>query len=137
MRVATLATTIVSLGLGLCPAATRGEAPASNIIERKPLLTASVQGGKRVARVEIKQIELRAHQPTSRHLHPCPVVGYIVSGDVTFQIAGQPPEHLHTGDAFYEPANTVIQRFDAGDKGATFIVNYLLGQDDAELIRML
>jgi quercetin dioxygenase-like cupin family protein len=130
--------TVFTLGLGLTAAPTRGEVPpARNVIERKPLLTANIAGGKRLGRVEIKQIDLRPNQPTPRHMHPCPVVGYVAKGEINFQVAGQPPDRLQAGDAFYEPANTVVLHFDAAEHGASFVANYLLGQDETELIKML
>jgi gentisate 1,2-dioxygenase len=39
------------------------------------------------------------------HLHPCPVLGIINSGEAVFQIEGQEKMILHEGDAFYEPKN--------------------------------
>jgi len=56
---------------------------------------------------------------------------------VVFQVDGQAPQTLRAGDAFYEPANTKIVRFDALDQPTKFIAYYLLGKDDHELIRPL
>jgi quercetin dioxygenase-like cupin family protein len=137
MRLSVIPATLVLLCLWLPANVTLGDTPAPTLIERKPLLTATIPGGKRVGRVEIKEIGLRPRQATTRHIHPCPVVGYVVSGEINFQIAGQPAERLSAGDAFYEPANTVILHFDATDQPTKFIVYYLLGSDETELIKML
>lgn len=124
--------------LALCTASPAQDAgqkiPA---IVRKPLLTAVIDGEKNVSRVEIKEINFQPHQQTGLHLHPCPVVGYIVEGEVLFQVDGQPAQKLKAGDAFFEPANTKMIHFDALDKPTKFVAYYLLGKDDHEIIHML
>jgi quercetin dioxygenase-like cupin family protein len=107
-------------------------------VVRKPLLTARLEAGKTVDRVEIKEIEMLTPLEAGRHLHPCPVVGYIVEGQIVFQIEGQPEQRLLAGDAFFEPANTNVAHFDnVGPGKAKFVAYYLLSSDDHELIKML
>ena len=112
--------------------------PAQTII-RKALLTAEMEGGRRVDRVEIKQIDFAPGQQTGLHLHASPVVGYVARGSVLFQVDGEPPRTLKEGDAFYEPAETKILHFDNASHRdpLTFIAFYLLRDDDRELITML
>ncbi|HEX4319541.1 MAG TPA: cupin domain-containing protein [Acidobacteriaceae bacterium] len=106
-------------------------------IERKHLLTALL-GSRNVTSVEVRQIDFQPGQQTGRHLHPCAVVGYIVSGTASLQIEGQPAQPLPAGSAFHEPANTVIAAFDnaSNSEPMTFIACYLL-DGDQELIQML
>jgi quercetin dioxygenase-like cupin family protein len=108
-------------------------------IIRKPLLTALLDASKTTQRVEIKQIDFEPGQATGLHEHPCPVVGYIASGFVTFQVEGESLKTLHRGDAFFEPPNKRMLHFDnASDtQPMTFIAFYLLDENDHELIRML
>lgn len=107
-------------------------------IIRKPLLLAIIEGEIAVARVDIREITFSAHQRTSLHSHPCPVLGYIAEGAFLFQIEGEPEKLLPAGAAFFEPANTRITHFDnATDRPATFIAFYLLSAGDHELIEML
>jgi quercetin dioxygenase-like cupin family protein len=106
-------------------------------IVRKPLLTAVLGEEKSVAKVEVKAIEFSPHQKTGLHLHPCPVVGYIAEGEVSFQVEGQAVQILKAGDAFFEPANTRIVHFDALERPVKFIAYYLMGKKDHELIRMI
>ena len=75
---------------------------------------------------------------TGRHLHPCPVFGYIVEGTAQFQIEGQPVQPLPAGSAFHEPADTVIADFsNASDsEPMTFVAFYLLNGNQ-DLIKML
>lgn len=77
---------------------------------RKDLLNAMVN--QKVSIVEIKEITMAEGQAAPKHLHPCPVVGHVVSGNVLFQIEGQESQILKEGDAFYEPRNATILHFD-------------------------
>jgi quercetin dioxygenase-like cupin family protein len=106
-------------------------------IHRKLLLEALL-GSRNVASVDVREIRFDPGQKTGRHLHPCPVLGYIVDGTAQYAIEGQPAQILPQGRAFYEPADTVIASFDNASESEpmTFVAFYLLdGQD--ELIQML
>jgi quercetin dioxygenase-like cupin family protein len=106
---------------------------------RKDLAGPVIEPGKLVERVQLTQIDLAPGVQTGLHLHPGPVVGYVVKGEITFQIEGQPAQVLRAGDAFYEPANTRILHFDNASptNEARFVAVYLLGQEEQELIRLL
>lgn len=106
-------------------------------IIRKKLLQAAL-GQRHVTAIEAREITFRPSQETGRHLHPCPVVGYIADGTALLQIDGQEPQLLPAGSAVYEPAGTVIQRFKnaSPDQPLKFIAFYILdGKQD--LITML
>jgi len=105
---------------------------------RRSLAAPSI-GGKVVDHVQITEIELEPGQPTGRHVHPVPVVGYVVAGQIHFQVEGEPPRRLRAGEAFYEPAGATILHFDNASptQPATFVALYLAGQDEHEVIRML
>jgi quercetin dioxygenase-like cupin family protein len=109
----------------------------TSTIERQQLLNA-VLGACNVTNVDIRKITLGPGQKAGRHLHPCPVVGYIASGTAFCQIEGAPAELLPVGSAFHEPAERVIVDFgNASDTTPmTFIAFYLLNGDQ-ELITML
>jgi len=108
-------------------------------IVRRDLLTAALDAGARIDRVEIKRIDLAPGQPTGLHRHPCPVVGTIVAGTILFQIDGQAAKTLQAGDALFEPANVRILHFDnpSMQQSASFIAMYLLGGGERRLIEML
>jgi|SRR5450755_2659804 quercetin dioxygenase-like cupin family protein len=91
-----------------------------------------------IDRIEVHSITLQPTQQAGRHTHPGGVVGYVVDGDILFEIDGQPATRLHNGSVFYEPPGAVITRFDnASDTvTATFIAFYPLIGDQA-LISML
>jgi quercetin dioxygenase-like cupin family protein len=107
-------------------------------VMRKGLLTAMIDSDKSVSRVEIQEATMGPGIKAPLHLHPCPTVGVITEGSISFQIEGQPVQHLKVGDAFYEPVNVRVAKFDNdSDTPAKFVVFYLLGKDEKETVRIL
>ena len=106
-------------------------------VTREDLLQAILQH-ENVSTVEIKKITIPKGMASGKHLHPCPVVGYIVSGNVLFQEDGKDQQLLKAGDAFYEPKNKTILHFDNGstDEPLVFIAFYLKEANE-DLIKML
>lgn len=100
---------------------------------RKDLLNAIVN--EKVSIVEIKEVTILKGQGAPKHLHPCPVVGYVKSGNVLFQIDGEESKILKEGDAFYEPKNKTILHFDnaSTDKPLTFVAFYLKEQNEENI----
>ena len=104
---------------------------------RKDLMTA-ILSSQEVSKVEIKEVTMPAGAAAAYHLHPCPVVGYIVSGKVLFQEEGKKPVILKTGDAFYEPKNKAIMHFDnASDTDPLVFIAFYLKQGNEDLITLL
>lgn len=83
-------------------------------IARKELLKASLD--QKVTNAEVQEVTIAGGQTAPKHLHPCPVIGIIKSGEAVFQIEGQESRVLHEGDAFYEPKNVNILHFDNASK---------------------
>jgi quercetin dioxygenase-like cupin family protein len=108
-------------------------------IARRSLLSAEIGDATQVERVEVARIELAPSQATGRHVHPCDVVGYVVSGTISFQIAGEPKVTLGPGAAFHEPAGHEITHFDNAShrETATFVACYLMTPGETRLIEML
>lgn len=96
-----------------------------NTITRKNLETSLLE--QRVTRVEIQEITFPPGQTAPKHLHPCPVVGYIKSGSIVLQIEGKESIILKEGESFYEPKNVNILHFDNASKRKpmTFVAFYL------------
>lgn len=94
-------------------------------ITRKDLLTALVS--QTISTVEIQTITLPPGQSAPKHFHPCPVVGYVASGSVLFQIEGEESKIIPQGEAFFEPKDATILHFDNASKEdpMTFIAFYL------------
>ncbi|QWT86597.1 cupin domain-containing protein [Chryseobacterium cucumeris] len=94
-------------------------------ISRKELLKTALD--QKMKSTEIQEITMAAGQGAPEHLHPCPVLGIINSGEAVFQIQGKEKVILHEGDAFYEPKNVKILHFDnaSSDKPLVFTAIYL------------
>ncbi|HLJ85404.1 MAG TPA: cupin domain-containing protein [Candidatus Angelobacter sp.] len=106
-------------------------------IERKSLLSVVLSDWKAKG-VEVRSIRFAPGQETGVHSHPCPVIGYIAEGSAILQVEGQPEQRLEIGQAFYEPADTKILRFDnaSSEQPLHFIAMYLM-KGDHPLIVML
>ncbi|WP_439879672.1 cupin domain-containing protein [Pontibacter sp. MBLB2868] len=113
------------------------QAAAQNQISRTDLLHAKLQE-QTVSSVKVVEIEFQGGQKGPSHRHPCPVVGYIVSGTCIMQVEGAPAQILKAGEAFYEPANTPIVYFNNYSKSEPlkFIAYYLLNGNQ-ELVELL
>jgi quercetin dioxygenase-like cupin family protein len=105
-------------------------------IVRKQLLSVSFNN-KKVTSVEVREINFEPGQETGRHLHPCPVLGYIVEGSAVVQVEGQPEQRLAKGDAFYEPAGAVMRFDNASSEQALKFICYYLLEGEQDLIQML
>jgi quercetin dioxygenase-like cupin family protein len=108
-------------------------------VVRQALLNATLQADTEVERVKVARVELAPAQPAGLHLHPCPVVGWVVAGLIRFQVADGPVVLLRAGDAFFEPADLPIPHFDNSSETepAVFIACYLLPPGEDRLIEML
>ncbi len=112
-------------------------ANAQNKMVRKELLNAPI-GKQAISSVKIVEVEFQAGQKGAYHQHPCPVVGYIVSGVCLLQVEGEPAQVLKAGDAFFEPAGTPIAHFDNySDKEPMKFTAYYLLNGEMDLIEML
>ncbi len=98
---------------------------AQQTVQRKDLLNIWVD--QHVSSVEAKQITMSVNAKAPRHMHPCPVAGYIISGKVLYQSEGNEAIILNSGDAFFEPKNKTILHFDniSENKPLVFIVFYM------------
>jgi quercetin dioxygenase-like cupin family protein len=102
------------------------------------LLTAIIEEKKTVAKVEIQEITMEVGVDAPLHSHPCPTMGVVTEGKIVFEIEGEQGRHLEAGDAFYEPADVRVAKFNNdGDIPAKFVVFYLLGENEKETVRIL
>ena len=79
------------------------------------------------------------------HKHPSgPAFGYMLEGEMLFELEGEPPRVIHAGEAFWEPGGDVIHYSDANNRDdikSRFVVTMLCVQgqpmltlvDDEEL----
>lgn len=93
---------------------------------------------QQVSAVEIKEVTMPAGSKAAYHLHPCPVVGYIVSGTVLYQEEGKDAVILKKGEAFYEPRNKAILHFDnASETEPLVFVAMYLKEANEDTIQLL
>ena len=112
-------------------------ANAQNKIGRTELLN-TIFTERTISSVKIMDIEFQPGQKGAYHKHPCPIVGYIVSGTCLFQVEGDSAKVIRTGEAFYEPAGIPIVHFDnhSLNEPLKFVAFYLLNGEN-ELIEIL
>jgi quercetin dioxygenase-like cupin family protein len=94
-------------------------------VVRRLLLEQDLEWGP-TGRVEARRITMAPNVGAGRHRHNGPVYGTVERGSVLFQVEGGAPVVLGAGDPFVEPADTVIEHFDATDEGATFFAVFLV-----------
>jgi len=65
-----------------------------------------------VVQAEVGDFHFKPGQVAPIHTHSAPAVGYVAKGAIIYQVEGERPQILRTGDAFYEPVGPRILRFD-------------------------
>lgn len=80
-------------------------AAAAPAIKRTVLRTVDVPNSNH--EVVLVLIEAPANTRSGRHTHPGTVVGYVLEGEYTMLIDGQPPKQLKAGDGAEVPAGVI------------------------------
>ncbi len=74
--------------------------------------------------------------PPHRHLGgPC--FGYVLEGEMVFELQGEPPRVIKAGEAFWEPGGDVIHYQDANNRNdipLRFIVTMMMAPDQQVLV---
>jgi len=93
------------------PASTSAGVPpaAQSGITRKILSTIDVPDSK--YQVIEARVEIAANVHVPPHTHPGTVVGYLLEGDYSIKLAGQPAKTLMPGESFVIPAGVVHEEF--------------------------
>jgi quercetin dioxygenase-like cupin family protein len=109
-------------------------------LEREPLLEEELPlANPPVRLVKGARIRFAPGQPTGLHRHPVSTCGVVTLGSFTFQVEGEPPRRLETGDGFFEPAGRTILHFDnaSDSEPAEIVCYYLADTSDRPAIEML
>ena len=97
-------------------------------VARTNLLSIQLREKQGLSKVEIKKVVIPVNGKAEYHLHPCPVVGHIVSGTLL----------IKAGEAFYEPKNKPILHFDnALDSEPLVFMAYYLVEENEDLLMLL
>ena len=136
MKISSLVTLIISQVISFSVVLHAQE--ESKPVSRNILLSQELPSVEKIQKVEIQEITMNRRITDIPHRHPCPVFGQILEGQIVFQIKGKEEIVLKKGDAFFEPANTDILKFDnLGPEPAKFVAYYLISGDDEALIEMI
>lgn len=107
-------------------------------VARTNLLSIQLREKQGLSKVEIKKVVIPVNGKAEYHLHPCPVIGHIVSGTLLFQIEGEKPQLIKVGEAFNEPKNKPILHFDnALDSEPLVFMAYYLVEENEDLLMLL
>ena len=118
---ATLATlgTVTVVNMHQPPALAQQPPP----IKRTPLQKFDVPGTNYETVIGIAEIGPNVN--VGRHPHPGPESGYVLEGDFSLLVEGQPPLALKAGDSYKVPSGA-IHDARSGDKGAKVIATYVV-----------
>lgn len=110
----------------------------TNIVTRENLLYLHLNEKHTLSNIVVERIVIPEGGKADYHLHPCPVFGYVVSGNLLFQIDGQASQYMKAGDVFYEPKNQPIAHFDnASATNELILIAYYLLTDNEKKIELL
>ena len=96
---------------------------AQQTIKRTPLQKFDVPGTSYETVIGIA--ELAPNVNVGRHTHPGPESGYLLEGEFTLLVEGQPPLVVRAGDSYKVPPGA-IHDARSGDKGAKVIATYVV-----------
>jgi quercetin dioxygenase-like cupin family protein len=101
---------ILTTGTGYCALAARASHPGQQNTDRKVRMAAEqtlpqLDGGK--LKATLVEVTYAPGAGSAPHSHPCPVIGYVVSGELRTQVKGGAEARYRAGETFYEPPNGV------------------------------
>lgn len=107
--VAAVLTAVTGLIVGWAPQAAWARAQAARATGKSRLAFShalpKLDGGHLVA--SLVEVTYGPGEGSPVHSHPCPVVGYVLEGDLRVQVQGEAERVYHVGETFYEPPNGV------------------------------
>ena len=110
---------LIGTGHAQQPASPAPPAP----IKRIPLQKFDVPGGTYETVIGIAEIAPNVN--IGRHTHPGPESGYVLDGEMTLLIEGQPPRSLKAGESYQIPAQAVHDAR-TGAQGAKVLATYVV-----------
>jgi quercetin dioxygenase-like cupin family protein len=82
-------------------------------------------------KVHAVQVTYPPGATSSAHRHPCPVVGYMISGTMRMQVSEQPVAEYKAGDSFVEMPTDVhrMATNPSADTPAVFLVTFVCDKE--------
>ena len=119
---ATLATVVASSGLGAAQSSVKGT-PVRVVALPK------MDGAN--LKVHAIQVTYPPGATSSAHRHPCPVIGYMISGTMRMQVSDQPPAEYKAGDSFVEMPTDVhrVGTNPSADTPAVFLATFVCDKE--------
>src|SRR5215813_5300422 len=91
-----------------------------------------MDGGK--LKATLVEVTYGAGAASAPHSHPCPVIGYVISGELRTQVKGGAEAVYKAGETFYEPPNGVhLVSANAGKTEPAKLLAIFLCDHEAEL----
>jgi quercetin dioxygenase-like cupin family protein len=103
------------------PAAGAPAAPAG--FKRVELQKHDLPGGREAVTA---RGEFQPGAAVPRHTHPGEEIGYVVEGELTIEIDGQPAKTVKAGEAFFIPPNTVHAGKNTSKGNTAVVSTYLI-----------
>ena len=98
-------------------------------VDTNKMLTAKFDA-RQVVQIESGDFHFKSWQVGPIHTHPAVCVGYVTKGGIIFQVEGEKPQIIGTGEAFYEPVGPRIMRFDnTSATSETIFIDFCLEQE--------
>jgi quercetin dioxygenase-like cupin family protein len=106
--------------------------------KRKVLLEQAVpaQLEGKDARVTLLELEYPPGGRNASHRHPCPVVVYVLEGELESQVEGQPVRVYKKGEVFYEAPGRahLVSHNPSKTRPARFLAFFLTARDQKNLV---
>jgi quercetin dioxygenase-like cupin family protein len=122
----TIVTLVVATSIGFAGALFAQQpapAPPTSNIKRTMLQKVDVPGTNYETVTAIAEIAPGAS--SGRHTHPGPETGYVIEGEFTLLVDGQPAKALKAGDSYQIPASAVHD-VKSSDKGMKVMAVYIV-----------
>jgi quercetin dioxygenase-like cupin family protein len=128
---------IVAVALATAAAPTRAQAPpgqtppapASRGREVRTVALPAMDGAN--LKVRVLEVTYPPGAVSSAHRHPCPVIGYVLSGTIRMQVSDRPVADYKPGDTFVELPTDVhrLGMNPSPDTPAVFLVTFVCDKD--------
>jgi quercetin dioxygenase-like cupin family protein len=116
-----IALAVLILGSGLTLHVARAQQPGlkRTDLQRRDL---SVPGREVIQ----ARVELEPGYSSPKHTHPGEEIIYVLEGSLEYQVEGQPPVTLKTGDVLFVPAGTIHAAKNVGSGNGAELATYVV-----------
>jgi quercetin dioxygenase-like cupin family protein len=107
------------------------QAPAATVKARAARVAALPKMDGANLEVHALEVTYPPGATSTAHRHPCPVVGYMISGTMRMQVSDQPPAEYKAGDSFSEMPTDVhrMATNPSADTPAVFLATFVCDKE--------